>query len=214
MESPTSAPLQPVRRPNILRRMYYWVLSWADTPYGVPALAVISFLESSVFPIPPDVLQIALSVSRPQRAFLYAAVSTVASILGAILGWVIGYMFWEALGNFFFDYIPGFTHEKFDFVGKAYQDNAVLALLAAAFTPIPFKIFTVAAGVFHQYVPLSTLILTAIVGRSARFFAVATCIYFLGPWAKAILEKYFEVATLLLFVLLVLGFLSIRWLMH
>jgi membrane protein YqaA with SNARE-associated domain len=74
------------RRPHLLRRLYAWVLHWAYTPYGTPALALISFAESSFFPIPPDVLQIALSVSRPRRSFFYAAVSTAASVLGAVAG--------------------------------------------------------------------------------------------------------------------------------
>ena len=86
----TLAPPEPKRR-SILRRLYDWVLHWAETPYGTPALFAISFAESSVFPIPPDVLQIALSVSRPRRSFYYALVSAVASVLGGIFGWLIGY---------------------------------------------------------------------------------------------------------------------------
>jgi membrane protein YqaA with SNARE-associated domain len=208
-----AADAAPARRPNALRRLYHWVLGWANTPYGTPALAVISFAESSFFPIPPDVLQIALSVSKPRRAFYYAAVSAVASVLGGILGWYIGYALWSAVGDFFQTYVPGFTEKNFQHVGSAYRDNAFVAILGAAFTPIPFKVFTIAAGVFHQYVPLSVLIVASTLGRSARFFLVALVIYFFGPTANRILERYFELITLAIFVLLVAGFAAMRWLL-
>lgn len=201
-----------VRRRGPVRRLYDWVLHWAETPYGTPALFVISFAESSFFPIPPDVLQIALSVSRPRRSFYYAGVSAVASVLGAILGWMLGYAFWVALEPFFLSYVPGFSQQNLDHVGRLYHDNAVVALLAAAFTPIPFKVFTIAAGVFHQHVALSTLIVCSIVGRSARFFLVGGCIFFFGPTVKQWIERYFEIATLLLFALGVLGFVAIKYL--
>ncbi|MEZ6069845.1 MAG: hypothetical protein R3C10_06095 [Pirellulales bacterium] len=100
------------------RRLYDWMLHWAHTPYGTPALVLLSFAESSFFPIPPDVLQIALSMSRPRRAFFYAAVSTLASVAGALLGWAIGYLFWEAIGGFFYKYVPGCTPENFQLVGQ------------------------------------------------------------------------------------------------
>lgn len=199
------------RRPNLLRRLYQWVLHWADTPYGTPALAAISFAESSFFPIPPDVLQIALSVSRPKRSFFYAGVSALASVAGSVLGWFIGFALWAAVGGFFCRYVPGVTNESVDYVGQMYRDNAVITLLGAAFTPIPFKVFTIAAGVFHQYVPLTTLIAASLVGRSARFFLVATCIFFFGPQVKQFMERYFEIATLVLFMAIVAGFLAIKY---
>lgn len=114
----------PATRPNVIRRLYDWCLSWAETPYGTPALFVISFMESSFFPIPPDVLQIALSVSKPKRSFYYAAVSAVASVLGAIVGWVIGMWAWDMLQDFFFRYVPGFTEKNFNYVHDAYHSNA------------------------------------------------------------------------------------------
>ncbi len=207
----TVADAAPARRPNLLKRLYLWVLGWADTPYGTPALALISFAESSCFPIPPDVLQIALSVSKPRRSFYYAGVSAAASVLGGIAGWCIGYALWASIGDYFFEYVPGFSHKNFDAVSKLYGENAFLAILAAAFTPIPYKVFTIAAGVFHESVSLQTLIAASIIGRSGRFFMVAACIFFFGDRAKAILEKHFEWLTLALFALLVLGFLAIRF---
>jgi membrane protein YqaA with SNARE-associated domain len=201
------------RPPGIIRRMYNWVLSWAETPYGTPALAIISFAESSFFPIPPDVLQIALSVSRPKRSFWYAGVSAVASVLGGIFGWLIGYALWESLGWIFLGgYVPGFSQKEVDYVGELYRTNAFWSILAAAFTPIPYKVFTVSAGIFHAYVPLSTLIIASVIGRSARFFLVATTIYFIGPKVRSLLEKRLELITIVLFVLVVLGFFAIKWL--
>lgn len=193
-----------------LRKLYHWVLHWADTPYGTPALAALSFAESSFFPIPPDVLQIALSAGKPKRAFFYAAVNAIASVCGAVVGWWIGYAFWELLGGLFFEYVPGFTQEKFDKVGTWYQWNAFLAICGAAFTPIPFKVFTIAAGVFSAYVSLPTLVVASLIGRSARFFLVASVLYFVGPAATRFLERYFEWITFALFLLLVGGFLALR----
>ncbi len=194
------------------KRLYNWVLHWADTPYGTPALFVISFAESSFFPIPPDVLQIALSISKPRRSFYYAGVSAVASVLGGILGWFIGVALWAAVRGFFFSYVPGFSEANFNHVSKLYHENSFLAIFTAAFTPIPYKVFTIAAGVFE--VSLAVLIAASVLGRSGRFFLVATCIYFFGPSVKTLLEKYFELATILLLVLFVLGFLAIKFLIH
>ncbi|MBM3991828.1 MAG: DedA family protein [Planctomycetes bacterium] len=201
----------PVKPPNIVRRLYNWVLSWAQTPYGTPALFVISFVESSFFPIPPDVLQIALSVARPRRAFFYAAVSVVASVLGGLLGWWIGSTLWDSVSAFFFEYVPGFTEQNYALVEAKYKEHAFLAIFTAAFTPIPYKVFTIASGVFH--VALSTLICASILGRGGRFFLVASAIFFFGPTVKTWLEKYFELATLVLLVIGALGFVAVKYML-
>ena len=195
----------------MLRRLYEWVLSWADSRHGTLALAGISFTESSFFPIPPDVLQIALSVARPKASFFYAAVSMVASVAGGVLGWVLGWGLWQVLAPLFFSYVPGFSESKFAFVENLYQSNAFLAIFAAAFTPIPFKVFTIAAGVCD--VPLATLVAAATLGRGGRFFLVATVMFFCGGVAKRFLDRYLEVATLGLGAAVIAGFLAIRYLM-
>lgn len=191
---------------GLLRRLYHWVLHWAETPYGTPALAAISFAESSFFPIPPDVLQIALSASRPQRAFYYAAVSSAASVAGGVAGWLIGFGAWAALDEYFYLFVPGVTPERVAYVGELYRDNAFMAILAAAFTPIPFKVFTIGAGVFHEYVPLTTLVAASALGRSGRFFLVAACMWKFGPRVRHVLEKHLEWITLALFAAIVAGF--------
>lgn len=201
---------KPAGKENIVRRLYHWVLHWADTRYGTPALAMISFAESSFFPIPPDVLQIALSVSRPRLSFYYAAVSSLASVAGGVAGWYIGAFLWDGMSGFFYSYVPGFTQETFDKVKLKYEQNAFLAIFGAAFTPIPFKVFTIAAGVFN--ISLKTLIFASLIGRSSRFFLVAAMIYFYGEQAKSLLEKYFEIITLGLFAIGIAGFFAIKWL--
>ena len=208
--NPAASPSEP-KKPNIVRRLYNWVLSWAETPYGTPALFVISFVESSFFPIPPDVLQIALSVARPKRAFFYAAVSVVASVLGGIAGWWIGTTLWDSVSSFFFEYVPGFTPDNYALVERKYNEHAFLAIFTAAFTPIPYKVFTIASGVFD--VALSTLIFASILGRGGRFFLVASAIFFFGPTVKTWLEKYFELATLVLLVVGALGFVAIKYML-
>jgi membrane protein YqaA with SNARE-associated domain len=208
-ESGTGPEATPAKRGGPIRRLYDWVLSWADTPYGTAALAAISFAESSFFPIPPDVLQIALSVSRPKRAYYYALVNAVASVAGGVAGFYIGVAFWSSIGSFCHAYVPGLSKENFEHVQKLYQGQAFLAILAAAFTPIPYKVFTIAAGVFN--VPLGTLIAASAVGRSARFFLVATAIHFFGPSVRVWLERNFEWATILLFAGIVGGFVAIKY---
>jgi membrane protein YqaA with SNARE-associated domain len=183
-------------RPRLLRRLWAWVLHWADTPWGTPALAAVSFAESSVFPVPPDVLQIALSASRPERAFFYATVSTLASVLGGVGGWLLGVLAWNALSGSLLASLPGLGAESFEQVRSLYLDNAFLAILGAAFTPIPYKVFTIASGSFG--VPLPTLVIASLIGRGARFFAVAACLRVLGAPAVAILDRHLELATLLL----------------
>jgi membrane protein YqaA with SNARE-associated domain len=214
LEPSLTSPDGAQKRPGLIRRLYDWVLGWAETPYGTPALFAISFMESSFFPIPPDVLQIALSVSKPRRSFYYAAVSAVASVLGGIFGWFIGYVLWSAVGDYFYRFVPGVTPENMEYVGGLYQKHAFWSIYAAAFTPIPFKVFTIAAGIFHQYVPLQTLIIASALGRSSRFFLVAFAIYFFGPSVRTFLEKRLELVTIALFALIVLGFVVVKFMMR
>ena len=197
---------------NPLRKLYYWTLHWADTKYALPVLCVLSFAESSFFPIPPDILLMAMCFARPQKWILYSAWCTVASVAGGVLGWFLGWGFWEMTKNFFFQIVPGFTPEIFEKVQHLYADNAFLAILTAAFTPIPYKVFTVAAGVFAISIP--TLILASIIGRGGRFFLVGGVIRFFGPKAKPFLEKNFEWATFLLLILFIGGFAAIKYLRH
>ncbi|MFH0945570.1 MAG: DedA family protein [Planctomycetota bacterium] len=196
-----------VRRPGAMRRLYDWVLSLADTPYAVPALALLAFAESSFFPIPPDVLLLALCLGLPGRSFRFALVCSVCSVLGGILGYTIGYGV-EPLGRWIITHIA--SPEKFDVVAEMYGNDAFFFITVAAFTPIPYKVFTIAAGMFHDSVPLTTLVLASIVGRSGRFFLVAGLVYKFGPPVRDLINKYFDRIMWIFLVLLVLSFASLK----
>lgn len=193
----------------MIRRLYDWVLSWADTRYGVPALAAVSFMESSFFPIPPDPLLMALSMGRPERSFRYAVVCSAMSVLGGIIGYLIGWGIWELVSEYFFTYL--FSQETFLYVSGKYEENAFLAILGAAFTPIPYKVFTISAGVFK--ISLLILITASVIGRSARFFLEAGLIFFYGVRIKSFIDKYFNILITLFFILLVLGFIAVKYML-
>lgn len=192
----------------MIRRIYDWVLGWSDTKYGVTALSVVSFVESSFFPVPPDPLLMALCMGKPERSFRYAAICSAMSVLGGIFGYLIGWAIWELVDDFFFAYV--FSREVFELVGTQYENNAFVAVLTAAVTPIPYKVFTVTAGVFQ--ISLATLIAASVIGRSARFFLEAGLIYFFGAGIKSFIDKYFNLLVTLFFVLLVLGLVGVKYL--
>lgn len=198
-------------KPNWLKRLYLWVLAWADTKYALPALVVLSFVESSFFPIPPDVLLIALCMGAPKNGLKYAFWCSLASVAGGIFGYYIGYALYEEVGRRIIETLH--YQDAFAKVGVMYGDNAFLSILVAAFTPIPYKVFTIAAGVFHEQVSLGTLVGASAIGRSGRFFLVAGSIYFFGPPVKRLLDKYLEIFTVIFMVLLIGSFVLIKYLL-
>jgi membrane protein YqaA with SNARE-associated domain len=200
----TSAP--PPKRPSLFRRAYDWTLQWAERPGGSWALFLIAVAESSVFPIPPDVLLIALCAGAPKKAFRFAAICSAGSVLGGMLGYWIGFGAWHLVKDYFIPHL--FSQGVFDRVQELYQGNAFLAIVTAAFTPIPYKVFTIAAGVFQ--VGLLTLVIASIFGRSARFFLVAGIIRVFGAQMKAWVEKYFDLCAWGFLALLILGFVAIK----
>lgn len=192
----------------MLKKLYNWVLHWADTKYAVPALSLVSFLEASVFPIPPDPLLMALCLGKPKRSFWYAAICSIVSVLGAIFGYMIGWGLWELVDNFFFTYV--FSHNAFLYVSGRYEENAFIAILGAAVTPIPFKVFTITAGVFK--IDLTILIFASVIGRSGRFFLEGALIYFYGEQIRTFIDRYFNILVTLFFILLLVGFVIIKYL--
>lgn len=197
------------KKPHLVRRLYDWVLHWAHTPYGTPALSVLAVAESSFFPIPPDPLLMALAMSRPERSLTYAFICSLSSIVGGAIGYLIGWQLWSLISEFFFNNIPGFTHEIFDLVAQKYNDNAFLAVFTAAFTPIPYKVFTIAGGVFQ--VNFMEFMLASILGRSMRFFLVAGMIWKFGAGIKATIDRYFDWFAIGFTVLLILGFVVVKY---
>lgn len=199
---------EPKPKRHLIRRLYDWVLHWAHTPYGTPALAVLAFCESSFFPIPPDPLLMALSLSRVRRSLWYAAICSFFSVLGGILGYWIGMELWHLVSDYFFTYIPGFTHEVFEIVRQKYNDHAFLAVFTAGFTPIPYKVFTISAGVFE--IGFMTFVIASAAGRSMRFFLVAGLIRLFGEKIRNFIDKYFDWLSVAFVVLLILGFIVVK----
>ncbi len=192
---------------NVIRRMYDWVIGWADSPYGLWALFFIAFIESSVFLIPPDVLLLALAFGAPKKSFKFAIVCAVGSVLGAVGGYFIGQFFYDSIGIWVVETYG--LSAKMKVVEKLYNDNAFMALLAAGFTPIPFKVFTIASGMMK--IPLSTLVLASAISRTGRFMLVAAFVFFLGEKARVYIEKYFELLTIVFTIALIGGFVLLKY---
>jgi len=190
------------------RRLYDWVMSWADGSHGTAALGILAFAESSFFPVPPDVLLIALGVSRPRRAYFFALVCTLGSVLGGVLGYGIGYFGWEAVQDLFYRWVPGFTPEVFARVQGYYDEYGFAAVLIAGFTPIPYKVFTIASGVFEMNVPL--FVTASAISRGLRFFIEAALITRFGPRVRSVIDENFNLMTVAFVALVVLGFLAVR----
>lgn len=222
-----------------LKRLYDWVLTWADRPGASPALAALSFAESSVFPVPPDPLLMALCFGKPRSSLRFALICTVASVLGGVFGYLLGWAFQDFItvvlryvvdafaggGSFLgssasthvldgngapmmFGTYPVYADGLLWKVTQLYRDNAFLAVLAAAMTPIPYKVFTVTAG--YCEISLATFVVASILGRGARFFAIGALIYIAGPKMKAFIDRYFTWVMISFFVLLGGGFMAVR----
>jgi membrane protein YqaA with SNARE-associated domain len=193
---------------GILKRIYDWVLSWANSKWSHVALALNSFSESIFFPVPPDVLLMALCLGKPKRALYFATITSIFSVLGGIGGYILGKFFWELTKDFFLKYV--FSVETFMKVSELYNQNAFVAVFTAGFTPIPYKVFTISAGVFSINFPI--FIIASLISRSARFFIVSTLIFFFGERVKVFIEKYFNILTIIFSALLILGFIAIKYL--
>lgn len=183
------------------------MLHWAYTPYGVPVLFIIAFAESSFFPVPPDVLLIALALSKPKKSFKYAAVCTVGSVLGGMFGYFIGLEFFETFGERILMLYGAM--DKYEYIRALYIKYDAWAVGIAGFTPIPYKVFTIAAGAFK--IDFIVFVLASIAGRAGRFLLVAFLIYRFGPPIRSFIDKYFNLLTIAFFVLLVLGFILLKY---
>lgn len=201
---------------KLLRKLYDWVLHWAETPYGPVALFILAFAESSFFPIPPDALLIALILGSTSKAFRFALNCTVASVLGALLGYTIGHFLWWTPSNeftsvamFFFNNIPGFTEKLFFDVQKMYDRYDFWIVFTAGFTPIPYKVITISSGAFNINLPM--FVLASVISRGARFFLVAFLIWKFGPQIRTFIDKYFNWLAIAFTVLLIGGFVAIKY---
>ncbi len=195
---------------KFIRAWYDWTINLAKTKYASWELFLIAFAESSFFPVPPDVLLIPMVIAERKKWFQIALICSLGSVLGALLGYFIGYQFYELIGQKIVDLYN--LQAAVDIVSAKYHEHAFIAIFTAAFTPIPFKVFTIVAGLVK--ISITTLIVASAIGRSARFFIVAILLRIFGEKIQYFIEKYFNLLTIIFVVLLIGGFVCIKFLKH
>jgi membrane protein YqaA with SNARE-associated domain len=186
----------------VIRRLYDWVLGWADSPWGMPALFILAFAEASFFPVPPDVLLIALVLGNRSVALRAALLCLAGSLLGGLLGYWIGFASWDLIGAPLVAFYHG--EHVMDKVKHWADLYGFWGVFLAALTPIPYKVFTISAGVFHFN--LAEFIFASICGRGLRFGAVALLIRMFGEPVRGFIDRWFNALALAFGVLLVGGF--------
>lgn len=192
----------------MVKRLYDWVLSWSESRWGWVALLFIALFEASWFPLPPDILLIALCLGATKRSFRFATICLVGSVIGAALGYGIGHFLWitpsgdpTALAALFYEYV--FSIEKFQNVGALYDRFNFWIVFTAGFTPLPFKLFTIAGGMFD--INFVMFMIASLVSRGMRFFLIAGLIWKFGAPIKVFIDKYFNMLATL-FAVLLIGF--------
>ncbi|MCQ5363465.1 DedA family protein [Anoxybacillus salavatliensis] len=176
-----------------IHHLEQWLLE-----FGVIGLVIVSFTESSFFPIPPDVLLIPLSIAQPEKALWFSFLTTVASVFGALLGWYIGKKFGRPILRYFI------SDEKMNKVEQYFQQYGAMAIVIAGFTPIPYKVFTIFSGISN--VNIRTLLFWSFIGRGARFFAEGLIIFTLGAQAKTFIEQHFTTITIVGGIVMIIAF--------
>lgn len=190
----------------MIKRLYNWMLSWSESRWGWAALFIIALFEASWFPLPPDVLLIALCLGATKKSFRFASICLLGSIIGASLGYAIGHFLWispdgepTAIASFFYDHV--FTVESFQNVGNLYDKYNFWIIFTAGFTPLPFKLFTIAGGMFD--INFIMFIIASVVSRGMRFFLIGGLIWKFGAPIKGFIDKYFNLLATLFTVLLI-----------
>jgi len=192
----------------VLRSLYDWTLSLARHPNALWALAVVAFIESSVFPIPPDVLMIAMIVARPSRAFVIAGVATAASVIGGLAGYWIGYGAFETLGRPVLEFYGKDAY--FAEFQARYNEWGAWAVLIAGVTPFPYKVITILSGATALSLPV--FLLASIVARGLRFFIVAALLWKFGAPIRDFIERRLGLVFSVFMGLLLGGFVLVRYL--
>lgn len=192
-----------------IKRLYDWMLSWGDSKWGALALFLFAFAESSFFPIPPDVLLIALCLGALSRSFRFAAICLAGSIIGAVVGYGIGYFLWQdsagnytALAEWFYAHV--FSKESFLRVKSLYDEYNFWVVFTAGFTPLPYKVFTISGGLFH--IDIVMFLIASVISRGLRFFLIAALIWKFGAPIKSFIDKYFNWLAIAFTVLLIGSF--------
>ncbi|MEO0916473.1 MAG: YqaA family protein [Pseudomonadota bacterium] len=192
----------------MIRRLYDWTLSLSAHPHALWALAIVSFAESSFFPIPPDLILIPMVLARPNKAFLIAGVCLVASVLGGVFGYAIGYFAYQEIGVPIFEALG--KMDSIEEFNERFRDVGFWAVLVGGLTPFPYKVMTILSG--STGMPLGTFIVSSIVSRGLRFFIVAGLLWKFGAPIKVFIEKYLGLLFTLFVALLIGGFYLLRFL--
>jgi len=195
-----------VKKVSWIRQIYDRSMLWVQSPSGVWGLFFLAVAESSFFPIPPDVFLIFLCIAVPLKSFRYAAICAVGSVIGGVIGYGLGMGFMDTIGIKILEWYG--LQDKYEVVQNLYRQYDALAVGAAGFTPLPYKLFTITAGAFK--INFVTFILMSIVSRPARFFLVAALIYKFGTPVRHFIERYFNLLSILFFILLIGGFLIVK----
>ena len=191
----------------MLRRLYDWVLKLAEHRYAPGALFGVSFAESSFFPIPPDVMLIPMVLAERLKAWRYALICTIASVLGGLFGYFIGAFLFDVVGEPIIAFYG--LDQKMDAFFANYRLYGAVIVFLAGFTPIPYKVFTIASGVAGLSLPV--FIIASLLSRGARFFLVSTLLYFFGPAIRQFIERYLGALTIAGGLLLVGGFVALKY---
>jgi len=188
-----------LHRGAMLKRIYDWCIDAADKPYALWILAAVSFAESSFFPIPPDIMLLPMSLARPKKAWWFATVCTIASVAGGVLGYAIGALLYDSIGQWLIT-LYGLS-DKVETFRASYAEWGAVIILLKGLTPIPYKLVTITAGLAHF--DFTAFIWTSIVTRGARFFLTAALLKYFGPHIRAEVERRLGLYSLIGIVLLV-----------
>ena len=192
---------------KIIRKLYDWTLRIAAHRHARMGLFGLAFAESSVFPLPPDLVLIPMCIAERNRAFLYAAICTLGSVLGGIFAYFVGYFLYDTIGVRILDFYG--YQEQFHHFQSLYNKHGAWIVLAGGFTPIPYKLITIASGVTQMN--LGAFILFSVIGRASRFFLIAALLWKFGAPIRDFIEKYMGWLTILFFILLIGGFSAIKY---
>ena len=192
----------------MLRKLYDWIIAYSSKPTAPWALAIVAFAESSIFPVPPDVLQVPMTLARPDKAWRYALIATIASVLGGLVGYAIGALLYDSVGKFLIE-LYGYG-QKVDQFRAAYAHYGHWVILLKGLTPIPFKLVTITSG-FADY-SLFWFIVLSVITRGARFFLLAALLHYFGPAAREFIEKRLGLVTLGFLAVLVIGLVAAAYL--
>ena len=195
-----------INGPGWLRALYNWTLRQAASPHALWILALVAFIESSIFPIPPDILLIPMVLALRQKAWLLAGICTIASVVGGMAGYGIGFFLYESVGQSILEFYGKL--EKFESFQALYNQWGAWIVMMGGLTPFPYKVITIASGVTGLNIVTFTLF--SIVARGIRFFLITWLLWKFGAPIKTFIEKYLGFLTILFFVLLLGGFLVLK----